>query len=153
MEYSKLGTQVRADPKASHVHSGQNGKHGPQPFFCTWLVASVLPLADEETGENLKKMGSHSLNTAPTLDPAPRINGCEVLLLTLRRRPKTVTWPRACSLRCRHSTKLRPLSMGSVTFLLPTVGLTVPASRCGSVCRATSMPLASSSLREPSAPM
>lgn len=74
-------------------------------------------------------------------------------LLTRSRRPNTVTWPRACSLRCRHSTRFRPLSMGSVTFLLPTVGLTVPASRWGSVCSATSMPLASSSRREPSAPM
>lgn len=78
---------------------------------------------------------------------------CSWLSLTLSRRPKTVTCPRACSFLCLHSTRLRPLSMGRVTFLLPTVGLTVPASRCGSVCRATSMPLASISLREPSAPM
>lgn len=75
------------------------------------------------------------------------------LSLTLSLRPKTVTWPLACSLRCLHSTRLRPLSMGRVTFLFPTVGLTVPASRCGSVCSVTSMPLASMSRREPSAPM
>lgn len=74
-------------------------------------------------------------------------------MLTLNLRPYTVTCPRACSFLCLHSTRLRPLSIARVTFLLLTVGMTVPASRWGSVCKDTSIPLANTSRSEPSRPM
>lgn len=54
-------------------------------------------------------------------------------VLTLSFRPKTLTFPWACSFRNRHSTRFCPFSPGRVMFLFAMVGLAVPAKTCGSV--------------------
>lgn len=69
--------------------------------------------------------------------------------LTLSFLPKTVILPLVCSLRRRHSMELRPLSVGSVMFLRPMVGLTEPARIWGSVWKLMPMPLAYITLRVP----
>lgn len=52
---------------------------------------------------------------------------------TLSLRPNTITFPLACSLRKRHSTKFCPLSPGKLMLRLATVGLAAPARMWGSV--------------------
>lgn len=152
-----------ANTKASNLATSNSGTYVQDSHYVTCLLY-FPPFIGEETASpgKLSPPGAvsrtepsspDSFSLFPPRTQPPEAETSLGVLLTRSLRPKTVTWPRACSLRCRHSTRLRPLSMGSVTFLLPTVGLTVPASRWGSVCRATSMPLASSSRREPSAPM
>lgn len=52
---------------------------------------------------------------------------------TLSLRPNTITFPLACSLRKRHSTRFCPLSPGRLMLRLATVGLAAPAKMWGSV--------------------